>query len=270
MKLPIVIFKEPITHFILASLLIFAVNYWTSGNQKEVIVISAQVRDYLVNSQEELRLKTLSEAEIDEVVENYVRAEVFYREAYKLGLDKSDSRMRRNMIRKIHSLLTGKVPEPTEQNLRDFFNNNPEKFYIPATFILNQVYFKDPSTIPDDIFIILGKDENILEIGDTMIDFGRIIKNVTPQLLARHFGSETARAVVSAKDTRWFGPLQSRYGSHFFQIVERVPASQWTYEKVIPNLPYLWRSTQIEKLMDDEFEKISLGYQIVYEYEEHK
>jgi PPIC-type PPIASE domain len=270
MKLPLIIFKEPITHFILASLLIFAVNYWTSGSQKEVIVINSQVRDYLVNAHEELRLKTLSEAEIAEVVENYIREEVLYREAYKRGLDKSDSRMRRNMIRKIYGLLAGKVPEPTEQNLRVFFNNNPEKFYQPATFVLNQVYFKDPSAIPDDISIILGKDEGTSEIGDTMMDFGRIIKNATPQLIARNFGSEAAKAVLSAKDTRWFGPFQSRYGVHFFRIQERVPASQWAYEDVSSNLPYLWRRAQIEKMMDDEFETISLGYQVVYEYEEDK
>jgi len=258
--------KEPVTHFFLVSLLIFAINNLTSSEQKEKIVVTTQVRDYLVNTRQELQLKTLTDAEADNVVEAYIKEEMLYREAYKRNLDKSDSRMRRDMIRKIRGILESKVPEPTEQDLRQFFKDNPDQFLKPATFTLHQVYFKEFAEIPNGLKEELNSHQDFLHLGDTIMGFSPIIKNATSQIIVRSFGVEAAQAVTNIELNQWTDPIQSQYGYHLFKVDARFPASTWTYDDVATNIHFLWRNAKLDELTENELQEIENNYEVVYEY----
>jgi hypothetical protein len=270
MQLFALIFREPITHFVLAALLIFAANTWISDNRKEQITVNSQTRDYLVKLQEELELKTLSEPEIEQVVDRYIEEEMLYREAYRLGLDKNDSRMRRSLLRKIRSLYVTQIPEPTQKDLREYFDKNPDQFLQPTTYSLEQVFFQDSSTVPVDIIQKLNQGANPAKFGDTGVVHRNIIKNATSKMLAQYLGANPAKAIIEVKDHRWFGPITSRYGTHIFRISELTPAFQWEYDDVVNNLADLWRTAKLPEIMDRELKQIAQNYEVVYEYKDRK
>ncbi len=97
--------KEPLVHFLVLALLLFAIDYVFSSSQKERIVVDQQSIDYLIKQRADLELRELSAEEKQETIESYIDDEILLREAYKRGLNNNDSRMRRNMILKMRGLL---------------------------------------------------------------------------------------------------------------------------------------------------------------------
>ena len=97
--------KEPLFHFLLLAALLFVLEHVFSSTQKEKIIVDQQTAEYLVKQREDLQLRKLSPAEREVTINSFVEDEILYNEAYKRGLDKSDSRMRRNMILKMRGLL---------------------------------------------------------------------------------------------------------------------------------------------------------------------
>lgn len=106
------ILYEPLFHFLILAGLLFFVDALLSVDTKEQILVDRQTAQYVIKLREELELRPLSPEEKQAVVENYVADEILYRESYKRGLDKSDTRMRRNLILKMRGLITDEVKTP--------------------------------------------------------------------------------------------------------------------------------------------------------------
>lgn len=134
--------KEPLIHFLVLAALLFIAEYLFSAQQKERMVVDQQSIDFLIKQRTDLELRTLTEEEKRETVENYIDDEILLREAYKRGLNNNDSRMRRNMILKMRGLLQGEAEEPTEEELKVFYKNYPDQFQQPALFSMYQVFFR--------------------------------------------------------------------------------------------------------------------------------
>ena len=139
---------EPLVHFVVLASLLFLIDAAFSGARKETIVVDRQTIDYLMQQREDLELRKLGSDERQETISAFVEDEILYREAYRRGLDKGDSRMRRNLILKMRGLLVGDIEAPTEEELKAFFEDNRERFTTPATWSLEHVYFSDPRQVP--------------------------------------------------------------------------------------------------------------------------
>lgn len=92
------ILQEPLVHFLLLASLFFISDAIYSARQKEQIIISQQTVDYLIKQRETMALRELSPEEKKLAVKTFVEDEILYLEAYKQGLDRRDTRMRRNLI----------------------------------------------------------------------------------------------------------------------------------------------------------------------------
>ncbi len=138
------ILREPLVHFFLLATLLFAADYYWWAKQKEKIIVDQRTAEFLVKQREDIALRELSPEERRQVIESYVEDEILYREAYKRGMDKGDTRMRRNMILKMRGLLVGEVREPSEQQLRAFFDENTDRYRRLATITVEHFYYARP------------------------------------------------------------------------------------------------------------------------------
>ena len=82
-----------------------------------------------------------SAAELRKAFDNYVRDEVLYREALARGLDRDDPLVKMSLVRKITMLGTvaAENREPTDAELKAYFDLRSERYRIPASFDLVQV-----------------------------------------------------------------------------------------------------------------------------------
>src|SRR3546814_4388104 len=71
-----------------------------------------------------------TDAELDSQIERYVRDEVLYREALRLGLDRDDAVVRRRLAQKMDMLASARAEteQPSAKVLLAWYDAHPERF----------------------------------------------------------------------------------------------------------------------------------------------
>jgi hypothetical protein len=170
--------------------------------------------------------------ELRKVFDRYVRDEVFYREALARGLDRNDPVVKMSLVRKITMLGTAQAQatEPTDAELKAYFELRTERYRIPAHFDLMQVYLstdrrgEDIGTDAAELLARLRETdpraEELAELGDRLM-LPNVAKDMSEEQLARSFGTAFRDAVVSLPVGRWEGPVESGFGLHLVKITRR-------------------------------------------------
>jgi len=179
--------------------------------------------------------------ELRKAFDRYVRDEVFYREALARGLDRSDSIVKGALVRKITMLGTAQAQAavPTDEELKAYFELRAERYRIPASFDLIQIYLnpdkhgENIGTVAAELLAALREEDpgpqQLVDLGDvTMLP--NAVKDTTEERLARMFGTAFRDATLSLAVGRWEGPVESGFGLHLVKITyreeSRIP--EWT------------------------------------------
>ncbi|HKZ72485.1 MAG TPA: hypothetical protein VJ011_00390 [Steroidobacteraceae bacterium] len=95
--------REPLLHFAMLGALLFALHAWLGVDEHgdAEIVVRAQVVEALAKDFERAWERPATRAELDELIGEYVREEVYYREAVAAGLDHGDAIVRRRLRQKM-------------------------------------------------------------------------------------------------------------------------------------------------------------------------
>ncbi len=258
-------FLEPLVHFLVLAALLFVLEHVFSSTQKEQIIVDQQTAAFLIKQREDLELRKLTPQERQKTIASYVEDEILYREAYKRGLDKGDTRMRRNMIRKMRGLLIGDVREPTDKELRTYFESNREEFLYPATVTLDHVFYSDPVRLPQDLLERLQAGADHRDFGEYRLSMGTSMPGVTQKMLAGTFGANMARGILAIEDDQWHGPFESIQGIHFVRITDRTPAVRPGFEEVKSYIEAQWAMVESRKAIEQEVERIRGDYEVVIE-----
>lgn len=259
--------KEPLVHFLVLAMLLFVLEQVFSATQKEKIIVDEQTAGYLVKQREDLELRKLSAGERRETIDSYIEDEILYSEAYKRGLDKGDSRMRRNMILKMRGLLIGDLKDPSDEQLRAYFEANRDQFTRAATLSFEHVVYNDPAQVPEDLLEQLRAGADHTTLGDDGIRLGRTVKNMSESYLGATLGADATRAILAIDDARWQGPFESTYGVHYVKIIERTPATPARYEDVKSYIDGYWQVAESRKLIEEEIERLQQNYEVIVEGE---
>ena len=94
------ILKEPLIHFLLGGALLFVLFTWKNrGTQQqpdEIIVSPAHV-EVLVKGWARTWQRPPKPDQVENIIDDYIREEIYYREALKLGLEHNDTIIRRRL-----------------------------------------------------------------------------------------------------------------------------------------------------------------------------
>ncbi|MEL0236723.1 MAG: peptidyl-prolyl cis-trans isomerase, partial [Gammaproteobacteria bacterium] len=122
--------------FFLIGLLIFILDIGFNAEQdSKDIYISDQELTSLLSAWESQVGRAPSDDEIVNIINNFVQEEILYREALLLGLDQEDQIIKRRLAQKITFLKQETIPEdPSEEELKEFFEVNKNAYYVPATY----------------------------------------------------------------------------------------------------------------------------------------
>ena len=214
--------------------------------------------------------------ELQTAFEHYVRSEVLYREALARGLDRNDPVVRMSMVRKITMLGTAQAQarEPSDEELKAYFELRAERYRIPASLSLMQVYLnrdKRPESIDEDARQLLTmlseqdpQTEELATLGDTLM-LPSVVTDTSEDELARTFGEEFREAVVGLPVGQWQGPVTSGFGLHLVKINHRedsrIPEWVEVRDSITTDLMYEGR-----KAAEDQFyAEVLPRYQVVYE-----
>jgi peptidyl-prolyl cis-trans isomerase C len=80
--------------------------------------------------------------EIDALIRDYIKEEIYYREAKRLGLDEDDTVIRRRLRSKMEYLASAQVEsaQADDTTLQAWLNKYPARFARDATYSFDQIY----------------------------------------------------------------------------------------------------------------------------------
>jgi hypothetical protein len=221
------IVREPLVHFlILGALLLFAsdlINKRTSGDTRRIVITPGQV-EHLEDTFARAHQRPPDPDELKGLIRDYVREEVYYREALALGLDRDDAPIRQRLRQKMEFISedVAAQAQPTGEQLRSYLSDHPEKFRIDKHFTFTQVYL-DPARhgqrLNSDAQQMLaqlnksGPRASVSNMGDPFLLEGNT-ENVSSRDVARDYGEKFAASLAELPAGKWAGPVESGLGMH--------------------------------------------------------
>ena len=126
--------------------LLFALDAWMGTGEDDPsyqVVVSAGQIDRLQQAWQAQSGRVPSEEEMNALIEDQVREEIFYREAVRRGLDDGDVLVRRRLAQKLSFLIEdlAAVEEPSEDALRRFYGDAERAYVQPARLSFRHVFF---------------------------------------------------------------------------------------------------------------------------------
>jgi PPIC-type PPIASE domain len=238
------IFREPLLHFLLLGALIFAVFKLISSetSQPGKILITQGRIESLETVFSRTWRRPPSANELEGLIRDYVREEVFAREAVALGLDKDDMIIRRRLRQKLEFISedVAAQAEPTDEQLRAYLKEHPEAFRRDRRFTFSQVYLdpqrRGPNLNRDAAQTLAelrraGSKVDILALGDSLI-LDNEFKDLAASELVKQFGEKFAARLGEMPTGQWQGPIESGFGVHLVLLSERTGGSPPALEDV--------------------------------------
>lgn len=261
------ILREPLAHFLVMAGLLFLVQALFAADERDVIVVDAQTQKFLFEQEEELQLRALSEKEKTEIISNFIEEEILVREAVKRGFSDS-SRIRALLLQNMRFFIAGDITEPSDEELRAYFQDNQEMFESPPSVDFDHVMYEAGTPVPADVLNQLRSGADPDTLGDADLAFGRSIRFMTQSRIAQSFGRDAALDVISASadSDAWQGPFVTPSGStHFLRVIERHPKRVPDFETARDWVSTRWLANQSRALLNQEIEAVASDYKIEIE-----
>lgn len=269
--------KDPLLHFLLFGALLFllyaSVSNDDAGDGAEITVSAAKIQQ-LASLYERTWQHSPSATELQGVVDDWLREEVAYREALRLGLERNDTVVRRRLRQKLEFLAedAGAGAEPSDQDLEDFLNADPERFYLPARFSFRQVYLRAErgAALADAARELLALLQNDVAVDASTLGDSSLLQHryadVSEQQIARLLGSDFAQSLASLQPGSWQGPIQSAYGFHLVIVDERKPGYMPGLEQLRPELRREWQLERRRNVLQAFYDDLLQRYTIRVEW----
>ena len=253
--------REPLIHFLGLTLLLFMANAYLEANQREEITVDTATQEFLINQQQDLLLRELTEKEKNQIIQSFVEDEILVREARKRGFNDS-SRIRMMLIQNMRFFYKSDLPDPTDDMLNAYFEDNIHLFESPASISYQQVYFENADTMPVNTLNQLRSGVDHTTMGDMNLNFSHLAQRVSQKQIAQTFSPQVAKSIINIQDRLWHGPYESPFGFHYLRIVARHPRSRPVFEHIKPWVKHQWHVEQQQKVMDAALVELKQNYRI--------
>ncbi len=257
--------KDPLAAFLAGGALIFLASMFVSDAE---ISYDVEVRDADIErlhdhwNMQMRRPPTVQE--LADLVEQFVKDEIYFRESKRLGLDANDSIVRRRMVQKL-TYLTEDIAasNPLEEAaLQAYFEENQEDYRVSAQFSFSHRYFSTDRR--DDAE---GDARRALETGASGDPFmlqnsynGRSESQIG-DLFGRDFASALAQ-LEPGKSPQ--GPIESAYGWHTVKLTSveaaHIPDFAEVADRVASDAEQAARHSANEAYYDD----LKTRYNVIY------
>ena len=241
------VFREPVVQFLLIGLLLFVAWDWLRGSESDnsvILVDEAALAEFVQYRTQTFRedpvsaLDTLSEAAMQNIVDQYVEEEVLYRSALSFGLDRGDYVIRQRLVQKMDFIskgASGQAGPSDERELIRYYQQNRATFMVPAVMTFSHVFVHSGNE-PDSAGVRAGEilselngrgvaADEAARYGDRFPYHVHYVERSREEI-AGHFGQAFAEALFSEAPSSagWQGPFRSAYGWHLVLVRERTAA----------------------------------------------
>jgi peptidyl-prolyl cis-trans isomerase C len=270
--------KEPLIQFLILGAAIYGA-YALFGAPDDdwrdtTIVVDSGRIDSMISEWERRWYRPPSRQEIDDLIQQYVKEDVLYRQAVAMGLDKDDPITRRRMAQKLEFLtsdLSG-MQEPEKGELEQYFAEHQEDYREPDRISFSHIYFdpdkRESTTLADAEATLARLKEpgqpgpDISELGDRFM-LQSTFDSATELDIRRQLGSGFSEVVMDLEPGQWYGPVLSGYGVHLVYVYDHFAAPPPVFENVQNRVLEDWHRQKREQFNARFLEDLKSRYKIV-------
>lgn len=265
--------KEPLFHFLLigfALFLLYDVKQGQESIEPNQILVSAKQTQQLVARFKLTKLRPPSKQEQQALIEDYVRDEVFYREAIAMGLDQNDPQLRKQMRMKLEYFLEELSTDTlTDEFLRNYLKQHPEKFQTDAQYTFQQLYINPdnhptPLAEANDILYRLKNGEDPNTLGDRTLLEPHFL-SFTSREIENYFGNEFSTQINQLNTQEWSGPISSSYGLHLIKIDNKLESYLPEFSDIRKDIEREYTVQRRSEQKDQAYQLMRSRYQVVVE-----
>lgn len=265
------VLREPIVHFLIAGAVVFAL---MSGRAPDVgerrIVVNEAIAQRLADRWIENYRTRPTQQELDGLIAEYVRDQVYYREALRLGLDKDDEVVMRRMRNKMLALATSDVEAatPSDSELQKLIDADPARYAAEVTYSFDQLYLGADSpqarTRAAQALALLKSGQKADALSQPA-PIPASYKDSPASDIAALFGGPFADGLRGLPQGQWTGPVVSGLGLHMVRVTARSTPSKPELAKVRVQVENDWHSAARQKAEESAYRKVLANYDVVIE-----
>jgi peptidyl-prolyl cis-trans isomerase C len=261
--------REPLVHFLALGAALFAFSMWrgepVDPASRTIRIDEATVRG-LAESFAQTWNRPPTAAEIDGLIRDHVKEEVYYREALRLGLEADDPIIRRRLRSKMEYLAASQAESavPGDAVLQAWLDRNAARYAIGARVSFDQIYLANAAASPPRLLALrarLGRTADWRTLGDP-ISLPRSMENAGQEEIARTFGDGFGTAVIAASPGAWTGPVASGFGAHLVRVRSSQPGRAPTLAEVRQRVENDWRAATVKQREAQAYQALLDAYDI--------
>lgn len=270
--------REPLVQFLLLGAALFGLfGMFGKKNEAEApakIVISVARVATLADGFTRTWRRSPTAQELQGLVDDYIREEVFYREGRAAGLDRDDFVIRRRVRQKMEFLAEDiAAAEPSAEQLAAYLASNPERFRTEDWLTFHHVFLsatRRGSALGGDakrIAETLTRTTAIADtatIGDPFL-LGEEFREMSQSDVARTFGEGFAKQLSAVEPGSWQGPIPSSFGVHFVFVDGRAKGSLPPFDTVREAVQREWLNERRIEAEHKLYRTLRDRYEIVVE-----
>ena len=270
--------REPFLHFLLLGALIFIGHRFLSmridDGPQRIVITQGQITSMVIGFSRTWQRPPTRE-ELEGLIRDRVRAEVYCREAVAMGLDQDDPVIRRRLQQKLEFVTNdvAALAEPTDAQLAEYLKTHADRFRVDCRVTFSQVYL-DPNKrgehLARDANELLnqlrqhGRDVDLSSLGDAFLLEQRF--QATPDMeIAKQFGEKFMAKLSEVPVGQWFGPVETGYGMHLVFVEERTEGRLPELAEVRDTASRDWTNERRLELNEKFFQGLLKHYEVVVE-----
>lgn len=266
--------REPLLHFLVAGLAVFAIASLRDAPvdpaSRTITITEEQVGRLVARWQAAWR-RAPTPRELDALIRDHVKEEVYYREARRLGLDEDDPIIRRRLRAKMEylSIAAAENAVPSAATLQAWIDRHPAR------------YAADPRVSFDQIYLGQGATATLAARAEAMqrqlrggvdwraagqrISLPATLEAAETEAIARQFGDGFAAALDDLPVDAWHGPVASGFGGHLVRVRSVTAAAPPRLADVRQRAENDWRAATLAAREARAYQALLDGYVIKIE-----
>lgn len=263
--------KEPLVHFLLAGLALFLFFAWRGDAvdpESRAITITEEQVERLAATWMQTWQRPPSQAELDGLIRDFVKEEIYYREGLRLGLEQDDAIIRRRIRSKMEFLAISELENetPDDATLQALLDKNPQAYAPDARYSFDQIYLaaQDEAAArarATQMLAALKSGADWQKLGDA-ISLPRSPKNVDRTRISSDFGDEFAASLAEIISGQWAGPIASGFGLHLVRIRAVQASAKPKLADIRQKLENDWRAQTVKDREAKAYQTLLDGYTI--------
>lgn len=263
--------KEPLVHFLLAGLALFLFFAWRGDSvdpESRAITITEEQVERLAATWMQTWQRPPSQSELDALIRDFVKEEIYYREGLRLGLEQDDAIIRRRIRSKMEFLAISELENetPSDATLQALLDKNPQAYAPDARYSFDQIYLaaQDEAAArarATQMLAALKSGADWQKLGDA-ISLPRSPKNVDRTRISSDFGDEFAASLAEIISGQWAGPIASGFGLHLVRIRAVQASSKPKLADIRQKLENDWRAQTVKDREAKAYQTLLDGYTI--------